>query len=137
MLSQGNRVVVDTWAQGRMVDKVRIQAVGHRNWVARNGSRAVVDTWAGVRSIYLPGQNRRDNLGALPGVPTAGFHASRFALASRNLETCGFQIALLFPFAILPLFATFVNSICVHIADCNKIVIANSIGSGYNDCRLQ
>ncbi len=47
VLSQGSRVVVDTWAQGRMVDKVRIKVVSHRPWVARIGSRAVVDTWAG------------------------------------------------------------------------------------------
>ena len=30
MLSQGSRVVVDTWAQGRMVDKVRTKAGGKR-----------------------------------------------------------------------------------------------------------
>ena len=52
--------------------------------VARIGSWAVVDTWAEGFCIHLPGQDRRVNLGALPGVHTAGFHASRFALASQN-----------------------------------------------------
>ena len=48
---------------------------------ARNRSRAVIVAWAGGFRINWPGQDRRGNLGALPGVHTAGFHASRFALA--------------------------------------------------------
>ena len=82
MLSQGSRVVVDTWAQRRMVDKVRTQPGGDLDAEARNGSQAVADTWASGGCIHLPGQDRRGNLGTLPGVSTSGFHASRFALAS-------------------------------------------------------
>lgn len=48
MLSQGSRVVVATWAQGRMVDKVRIEAGGHRGRVARIGSPGVVAAWARI-----------------------------------------------------------------------------------------
>ncbi len=44
MLSQGCRVVVDTWAQGRMVGKVRTQPGGDLDTEARNGSQAVADT---------------------------------------------------------------------------------------------
>ena len=79
-------MVVDTWAQGRMVDKVRTKPGEARNAAARNESRAVVATWVWGVCIYLPGHDRRGNLGALPGVSTSGFHASRFALASRNLQ---------------------------------------------------
>ena len=86
MLSQGRRVVVVTWAQGRMVYKVRTRPGGNLNAAARNGGRVVVHAWAGGVCIYLPGQDRRGNLGALPGVHTSGFHANRFALASRSLK---------------------------------------------------
>ena len=86
MLSQGRRAVAVTWAQGRMVSKVRTRPGGNLNAAARNGGRVVVHAWAGSVCIYLPGQDRRGNLGALPGAHTSGFHASRFALASRNLE---------------------------------------------------
>lgn len=82
MLLQSSQAVADTWAQGRMVAKVRTQSGGDLDAEARNGSRAVADTWAMGGCIYLPGQDRRGNLGALPGVSTSGFHASRFALAS-------------------------------------------------------
>lgn len=64
-----------------MVDKARIQVIDHRNRAARAGSLAVVGTWSGVRSIHLHGQDRRGEPGALPWARTAGFHASRFALA--------------------------------------------------------
>ena len=137
MLSQGSQVVVDTWAQGRMVDKVRTKPGEARNAAARNESRAVVATWVWGVCIYLPGHDRRGNLGALPGTPTSGFHAIRFALASPYRSPFASHIAFFSLFAILTPSVIFVNSICVFYAICNKVAIANCIASSYNDCRLQ
>lgn len=68
----------------------------------------------------------------------SGFHASRYALAFRNLFCFPMLLIAIFsPIAILPPFVFFVNSICVYIAACNEILIVNCNMSGYNDCRLQ
>lgn len=82
----GSAAVVATRAQGRMVDKVRTQPGGDLGCSSPQRKPGGHPTLAGALSIHLPGQDRRGNLGALPGVRTAGYHASRFALASRNLQ---------------------------------------------------
>ena len=64
-----------------VVDKVRTRVVESLEGSARIGSRVVVDAWVWGVCIYLHGKDRRGNLGALPDVPSVGFHASRFALA--------------------------------------------------------
>ena len=66
--------------------KVRTQPGGDLGCSSPQRKPGGHPTLAGALSIHLPGQDRRGNLGALPGVRTAGYHASRFALASRNLQ---------------------------------------------------
>ena len=67
-------------------------------------------------------------------VPSAPMRAASLS----HLKAIGaLHIALSFLLAMVSLIAVVVNSFCVIIAICNEIVIANSIETGYNDCRLQ
>lgn len=130
----GSAAVVATLAQGRMVVKVRMQPGGNLRCSSPHRSLGCHPTWAGALSIHLPGKDRRGNLGALPGVHTAGFHASRFALAYQNKML---QSAFASLFEIITQKEVIVNSICVNNADCNEIAIAKELCCEYNDCRLQ
>ena len=137
MLSQGSRAVVDTWAQGRMMAKVRTKVVGNlrrsRPHWQPGGGRYLgrgclhLPTWA--RPPRQPGCAAWGAFRRLPCEPL------RSRISVSHLVTS--QFAFCFLSAILSLIATIVNSICENNAICNEIVIASCIGSGYNDCRLQ
>lgn len=66
----------------RAADKARMLLPCYRYISARVDALLLTDTRAGAGCIPLAGQGRRDNPGALSEVHTAGFYASRFALAS-------------------------------------------------------
>lgn len=80
-------------------------------------------TWVRYLGVRTPASMRAASLSHLETWKPGGTSILRFAFSS--------------PSAILTLPAIFVNSNCIHIANCNEIVIATSIESGYNDCRLQ
>lgn len=114
--------------------RMRTKPGRNRRSAARIDVRAVAALVLGVQQppsqARPPGQPR-----CAAGGAASGFHASRFALASRSLSCTQLAFSLLF--AILSPSASLVNSICVFYAVCNEIVIASCIGSGYNNCRLQ
>ena len=77
-------VVIATRAQGRMVAKVRTKPGGDRKQGCPHRKPGRRRAWARGGCIYLPGKDRRGNLGAMPGVRSAGFHTSRSALVYRK-----------------------------------------------------